>query len=111
MTIIQTASGITLTKELEKYSQRKAKQLGHIVPRQFRKDAVCQVEFTRKTTGNKKYNTCSVTLEVADTELKVTETTQHMYASLDVATVHMQHQLADYSARTRRHRLRHLLRG
>ena len=111
MKIYYVAESFDLTKELEKYSERKAKQLRRIVPRQLRKNAVCQMEFTRKLQGDKKLNTCCVTLEVADTELKVTETTQHMYASLDVATVHMQHQLADYSARTRRHRLRHLLRG
>lgn len=111
MTIKQTASGLVLTTELEKYAHKKIKQLGHIVPRSVRSQAVCHIDYRRKISGEHKYNTCTVVLEVADTRLTASETTQHMYASLDVATAHMQHQLADYSARTRSHRLRHLLRS
>lgn len=109
MIIRQTATGLDLTPELERYATKKIKQLGRIVPRPVRKHTICHVDFSRKVRGAYKYNTCTLTLEITDAQLRAVETTQHMYASLDVAAVHMQHQLGDYAARIRKRRIRRML--
>lgn len=110
MKVHLTASGFELTPELEKYADAKLRRLGRIIPKQLRAQASCGVAFKQVKHGATKHNTCVLIIQLADTELKAEETTQHMYAALDIACVHVEHQLIDYAAARRRHRLRRLLR-
>jgi ribosomal subunit interface protein len=105
-----TAEGFDLTGDLEKYADVKLRRLRRIIPKQLRAQAICSVHFKQVKRGDLKHNSCTLTVELADAEVKAQETTQHMYAALDIACVHIEHQLADYAAGRRRHRLRRLVR-
>jgi ribosomal subunit interface protein len=102
------AEGFELTAELEKYASSKIAQLARRVPRNLRPLAGCEAVFVRGRA--QKSNTCSLTLTLGDSELHSRETTQHMYAALDIAAVHVEQELKEYMAKQRRHPLRAHLR-
>ncbi len=101
MKVRLSASGFELTSELEKYANTKVAQLNKKVPRKLRAEAACEVHFNQVQRGGAKFNTCSIGVAVDDTELKAEETTLHMYAALDIAAVHIGHQLDDYAVKLR----------
>lgn len=107
MKIHLSASGFELTSELEKYANTKVAQLVRQVPRKLRPTAVCKIHFTQKLPPKAvAMNTCSITFSLDAAELKAEETTQHMYVALDIAAVHIAHQLADYATKQRKEHLR-----
>lgn len=91
-----TASGFELGNELEKYASGKAAQLSKEIPRKLREQAVCQMHFTQTDRRKAKISTCTVLVKLKDEAFHAEESTQHMYAALDIAVVHMEHQLSDY---------------
>jgi ribosomal subunit interface protein len=104
-----TATGFELDRELEKYATKKALLVGRKVPRKVRPQASCTVAFSLVHSKKVKYNTCTVTLAYDDAQFSAEETTQHMYAALDIAVVHVEQQLKDHLRRSRkRHMQSHL---
>ena len=97
MKVRYSASGYELTRELEKYAAVKVARLNRKVPRRYRAGADCEVTFTQRRKQKAKFNTSTVTLRFNDTQLKASETTLHMYAALDIASVHIEQQLKDYA--------------
>lgn len=96
------AEGTELTGELERYAKGKIAHITRRVPRRLRTYASCKVAFAQKTVKGTKFSTCTLTLWLDDTELVAEETTQHLYAALDIAVVHIEQQLKDYVRRNRR---------
>jgi ribosomal subunit interface protein len=94
MKISLTAEHFELTPELEKYAATKCAAIARRIPRGMRATARCSAVFSHTQRKGAAYNTCSISCTVGDTTWKATETTQHMYAALDIATVHLQQQLA-----------------
>jgi ribosomal subunit interface protein len=94
-------SGFELNAELEKYAHHKLLEIGRQVPRSVRAEASCTIHFDQKRKKDAKLNTCTVVVVLPDTELHSRETTSHMYAALDIATVNINQQLRDYTARNR----------
>jgi ribosomal subunit interface protein len=110
MKIRITSHGFVVTGEFEKYINSKLIDMTKQIPRKLRPNASCQLHFTQTRKDAVKFNTCSITVMIDDTELKAKETTQHMYAALDVAVVHLEHQLRAYAAAHRTYRIRGRLR-
>ena len=94
-----SASGLDLTTELEKYANKKIARLNRKVPRGVRPETTCDVRFAQVRKKGEEFNSCSISFRLGKTELKVEETTLHMYTSLDIASVHMERQLVDYAAK------------
>ena len=91
------ASDFDLTPELEKYARHKMAEITRRVPRALRAQASCTIQFDQKLTGETKFNTCTIVMVLPDTELHSRETTSHMYAALDIASVNINQQLRDYA--------------
>ncbi len=96
------AEGTELTAELERYARSKIARLTRRVPRRLKTYASCKVAFAQKSVKGTKFSTCTLSLWLDDTELKAEETTQHLYAALDIAAVHVEQQLKVYVRRNRR---------
>jgi ribosomal subunit interface protein len=97
MKILYSVLGLELTGELNKYANGKVKRLTRRIPRKLRAQAECQVEFAQAVRKGVKYSTCSVTLMFDDTVFRAKETTQHMYAALDIAAVQIEQQVKDHA--------------
>jgi len=93
MTIQFSATGLKLTGELEKYANQKLARLSRRTPRRLRAKATCMVSFTYTLRKGVKSNTCDIVLSMDGNELIAHETTQHMYAALDIAAVQIEQQL------------------
>lgn len=93
------ATGLELTSELQKYARRKIARLNKKVPRPLRAEAACEVRFVQTRRKGEKFNRCSILFQLDGTELKVEETTLHMYTSLDIAAVHMERQVIDFRSK------------
>lgn len=106
MEIRLTTHGFEITAELEKYLVAKQAIIRRNVPRAQRSHASCQFHFTQTLLAGVKSNTCSITIRLSDVELKAKETTRHMYAAVDIATVHMEQQLKGYASTHRKRFLR-----
>jgi ribosomal subunit interface protein len=95
MKIHFSVKGIDLTRDLEKYTNHKLTRITRRIPRKLRTAAGYDIAFACVTRRGEKLNTCTIKLTVDDVELKASETTQHMYAALDIATVQIEQQLKD----------------
>lgn len=102
-----SAEGFDLTPKLQKYTNGKVRDIEKYIPRSARQAAVLAVHF--KITKRGKEKTCTLALELPHETLAVREATGHMYASLDVATVEMRRQIADYKGKHSKYGLRHRL--
>jgi ribosomal subunit interface protein len=98
--------GLELTAELEKYANGKTARLARKVPRRLKAGTTCEVVFSQIIHKDDKVSTCSITLSLGEKEIKAKETTQHIYAALDIAVVDIEQQLKGY-ARGRRWRILH----
>jgi ribosomal subunit interface protein len=101
MQVRYTANGFTLKTELEKYAADKVASLSRHVPRQLRRTAKCSARFNQTRKKSATYSNCQLTLEVGSVVFQANETTLHMYAALDIATVNVEQQLRDYRRRLR----------
>ena len=104
MKVSYSTQDFKLTDDLEKYANNKIARLVKKVPRRLRPNATFEITFGQVVRKADKLNTCSVGLAFGDVELLAKETTQHMYAALDIAAAHIEQQLKNYS-QTQRHRL------
>jgi len=99
MNIRMSASGFELSAELEKYAKAKMAHLAKRVPRTLRAEALCDIHFVQVRKKSTELNTCSFSLTVEGNRLRSEEATPHLYTALDIAVVHVEHQLADYLAK------------
>ncbi len=99
MKIHLTSDGFELTSELEKYAISKMTQVAKRMPHKLRADVTIEVHFARGRQKTGGYSTCRVTFTSGGEVFIAEETTQHMYAALDIAAVHIEHQVADYMVR------------
>lgn len=99
MKIHFSVNGIEMTSDLEKYANKKVARLSRRVPRRLRVSTDCHIMFTQAVRKGVKYNTCDIVLSLDGNELRTRETTQHMYAALDIAAVQIEQQLKDLDRR------------
>lgn len=90
------------TDKLKKYLARKVRELEKYVPLAVRESAELAVHMRADTSGK----TCSLTLRVPGSVLAAHETTEHIYASIDVAVADIRRQLREYKARRAKKPLR-----
>lgn len=91
-----SAEGFDLTPKLQKYLTGKVKDIEKYIPRKARESAVLAVRFKIAKKGQEK--TCTLALQLPQKTLASSETTTHMYAALDIATVEIRRQLAEYKS-------------
>lgn len=99
--MIRTISAVgrfTLGPDLEKYTGGKLDDVEKEIPRNLRRYAHVEVRFESRTVNGKKENTCTVDLRLPREVFTATETTQHIYAALDIATAEIAEQLMAYKA-------------
>jgi ribosomal subunit interface protein len=101
------AEGFDLTPKLRKYTSGKVRAIEKYIPRYARQSAALAVHFKVAKKGQEK--TCTLALELPHETLAVRETTEHMYAALDIATVEMRRKLADYKGKHSKYGIRHRL--
>lgn len=99
-----------LSEKLEAYVTRKCHRLETYIPRAARESAHVVVRVKQAGGKGAPKRTCDITLHLPHENLQASETTQHMYAAVDIAVAHVQHQLAEYKARHGRMTLRQQLR-
>lgn len=99
MKIQITAANFDLGLELEKYARHKLEGLTRHVPHRLREVSALELTFYQHVSGKLKQNTCELCLRVPRDELTARETTQHMYAALDIAVANVEQQLRDYKNR------------
>lgn len=102
-----SAEGFDLTPKLQKYTNGKVRDIEKYIPRQARQAAVLAVHYKVAKRGKEK--TCTLALELPQETLAVRETTGHMYTALDIATVELRRQVADYKGKHSKQGLRHRL--
>jgi len=90
------ATGFELDVELEKYVDGKVGQLYKELPRKLRADASCDILFRLSEKAKTKLSTCKLVVQFDGAMFQAEESTQHMYAALDIAVVNVQHQLEAY---------------
>ena len=99
MKILFSAKGFEVTSDLEKYANRKVSKLAKRIAYKGRDLAECNVFFKKVMRKGTKFNTCEISLKTEENEFKAKETTQHMYAALDIAVVQIEQQLRDEVSR------------
>ena len=102
-----SAEGFDLVPKLQKYTAGKVKDIEKYIPRKSREAAVLAIHFKLSRKGRDK--TCTLALQLPHETLSTSETTSHMYAALDIATVELRRQLAEYKGRHSKYGLRHRL--
>jgi ribosomal subunit interface protein len=101
-----SARGFELNAELEKYARHKLAALRRRLPRMVRTDVVCTVKFIQKRKREGGLRVCKLTLELPHGTLQAQESTQHMYAALDIVIADVLTQLAVYKRQYHRPGLR-----
>lgn len=102
-----SAEGFDLTPKLQKYTSSKVRDIEKYIPRKARQAAVLAVHFKVAKRGQEK--TCTLALQLPHETLAVKETTGHVYAALDIATVEMRRKVADYKSKHSKYGIRHRL--
>ncbi len=102
-----SAEGFDLTPKLQKYTTGKVRAIEKYIPRHARQAAVLAVHFKMAKRGKEK--TCTLALELPLETLAVRETTDHMYAALDMTTNEIRRKLADYKSKHSKYGIRHHL--
>jgi len=87
-----TAEDFELGEELAKYARGKLENLDKYLPHKDRATTLLEVTFSEQGA----LKTCQLTVKLRREEIIARETTQHMYASLDVAVVAVEQRLRDY---------------
>jgi len=109
MKVRLSAEGFELSAELDKYVAKKVAQIARHIPRKNKAEAACELKFSQGIHKDVKHSTCAITVAFKESELKAEETTQHMYAALDIATVRIEQQLDDFALKAKKHRVRNRL--
>lgn len=104
-----TAKNFSPTPALEKYIQQKVTATEKYVPRILRESAHLQINMHQAGPEGNRRCTCEIGLKIPSFSVHAKETTQHMYAAVDVAIAHIRQQLAEYKAQQQPAKLRHRL--
>lgn len=99
--MIRTISAVgkfTLGPDLEKYTSGKLDDVEKEIPRNLRRYAHIEVRFESRVVSGKRENTCAMDLRLPREVFTATETTQHIYAALDIAAADIAEQLIAYKA-------------
>ncbi|HSX05593.1 MAG TPA: HPF/RaiA family ribosome-associated protein [Candidatus Saccharimonadales bacterium] len=102
MHVTITATGLTPNSELQKYAKRKIAEVTRRVPLKVKAEAIYTVQLAQKRSRGQTVKTCTLALTLPDAEFTATETTQHMFAALDIATANIRTQLRAYTLQKRR---------
>jgi putative sigma-54 modulation protein len=101
-----TARGFELNAELNRYIRHKLAELNRKLPRGVRAEIACTLTLTQKHRKDGDTKTCAIVLQLPNEKLQAQETTQHMYAALDIVAEAMSEQVRAYKTRNRRRGLR-----
>jgi len=106
-----TARGFELNAEFNRYIRHKLAELNRRLPRGVRAEIPCALTLTQKHRKDGEAKTCAIVLRLPNETLKAQETTQHMYAALDIVVESMGAQVREYKVRNRRRGIRGRLSG
>lgn len=94
-----SADNFELSEELAKYASNKLNGLGRFVRRRDRPTTLVEAVFSEQRGSSVDVKTCQLTLRLRREEFIAQESTQHLYASLDVATASVEQWLKDFKKR------------
>lgn len=94
--------GVEPTDKLKKYILRKVRELEKYVPLKAREPAELTVHLQTDADGK----TCRLSLALPHDTLAAHETTEHLYAALDITMAELRRQLVEYKSRRSAHALR-----
>lgn len=87
---------INLDSDLEKYATKKIGGLEKYIPKRARESAHAEVILKRVPSKDKNKFLCEITIHLPHEVLNCKETTQHLYAAIDVSSAKAQNQLRKY---------------
>ncbi|MCA9327064.1 HPF/RaiA family ribosome-associated protein [Candidatus Saccharibacteria bacterium] len=102
-----SAEGFNLTPKLQKYTTGKVRDIEKYIPRKARESAALAVHYKVSKKGQEK--TCTLALQLPNETLAVKESTSHVYAALDIATVEMRRKISEYKGKHSKYGIRHRL--
>jgi putative sigma-54 modulation protein len=88
----------SMTRDIEKYTQKKMAKLDAFIPRQVRKSSHAEVRLSESKTRDKKRYTAEVNLYLPGETIMAKETTVNMYAAVDIIEEKLKTQLRRYKA-------------
>jgi ribosome-associated translation inhibitor RaiA len=95
-------SGFEPSPDFKKYSKHKLGEVVRRIPRSSRETAVCALKcMQRKGAEGDVTKTCRLVVTFGGQEFRAKETTQHMYAALDIVTADMILQIKAYRRQLR----------
>lgn len=87
---------VNLDSDLRKYANKKIGGLEKYIPKRARESAHADVILKRMPSKDKNKFCCEITLYLPRETLNCKETTQHLYAAIDVSSAKAQQQLRKY---------------
>lgn len=100
-----SAHGFEESEKLQKYVEKKVKDLEKYIPRASRESAELSVRIRKTKSKNELYN-CHLELGLKGVTLVATEDVDHAYAALDVTMAELRRQLADHKGKHGKQSLR-----
>lgn len=92
------AEHVKLDDDLQKYARKKVSSLEKYIPRASRASARVEVRLKQVKAKDKNSSTCELTLHLPHQILNCSETTQHIYAAIDIASATLREQIVKYKA-------------
>ena len=86
----------TIDESLRKYVEKKIGRLDKYLPRAHRDSVHAVVELKEAKAKDKKQYTCAVTMHLPHGDLNATESTQNMYAAIDIVEAKLKQQIQKY---------------
>lgn len=94
-----SAEGFDSTDKLQKYVNKKVRELEKYIPRRSRAAAAISVRIVRSKKSKTETYECGLSLSVTSEVLVANEKVDHPYAALDVTLAEIRRQLAEYKGR------------
>lgn len=94
-----SAEGFEKTDKLQKYIEKKVKDLEKYIPRKARGSAQLTVRITKASRTSAEMYNCKVLLSLPEQDLNAGEKVEHAYASLDVTMAELKRQVVEYKAK------------
>ncbi len=91
-----SATRLELDDRLKKYVTKKLATLDKYLPRQARPSAHMEVRFKEHKSGGQKQSVCDVTLHLPNETIKICESTQNVYAAVDIVEAKLKQQIKKY---------------
>ncbi len=86
----------TIDDNLRKYVMKKIGRLDRYLPRAHRDSVHVVVELKEAKAKDKKQYTCAATMHLPHEDLNVAESTQNMYAAVDIVEAKLKQQIIKY---------------